>query len=612
MSIATLNDIFFAAVERNLDRIMLHREAGEWRSITSREFGRSVARTARALHGWGIQKGDRVAILSENRPEWPVTDIASLLLGAVTVPLYTTLTPQQTAFALNDSGCRVIFLSSAQHLQKIISILPQTKLEQIVVMDAVEFTGDLAPSVGQSAAEFVNMTSTMSQGPEDLGAEIEATARSITPDDLATIVYTSGTTGTSKGAMLTHGNIASNILCSLLGFNMRPGLVSISFLPLCHITARHVDFAMLYHGVTLAYCPFMDRLPASLLEVQPSIFVAVPRVYEKIYAQAEQQAKGLPKRAIYDWAISVGQDHKPEILAGKIPTSRSWKLANKLVYSKIRQGMGGKVETFISGGAPLGRELAEWYAKMGIRIHEGYGLTETSPVIALNTPLNHRIGTVGQIMPNLEVRIAEDGEILVKGPSIFKGYWNRPEETKNAFVDAEIKDGKVENGWFKTGDIGNIDADGYLSVTDRKKDLIKTSGGKFIAPQPIENSLKLNPLVGTPAILGDKRKFASVLVSPNFAALEQWARENEVAFTSRAELIANPKVQALYEKIVEGVNANLARFEKLKRVLLVADEFTPDNGVLTPTMKLKRRVIEERYRKQIDELYSQAEAAPVS
>jgi long-chain acyl-CoA synthetase len=606
MSIATLNDIFFAAVERNLDRMLLYREGGEWRPISSHEFGRSVARVARTLHAWGIRPGDRIAILSENRPEWPMADMASLLLGAVTVPLYTTLTAEQTAFALNDSGCRAIFLSSDQQLQKIVSILSRTKIEKIVVLDAVELTGNPGPGASKSAVEFAIMTSITTQGPDDLGAEIEAQARSIGPDDLATIVYTSGTTGTSKGAMLTHGNIASNLQCSLLGFNLRPGLVSISFLPLCHITARHLDFSMLYHGVTLAYCPFMDRLPASLLEVQPSLFVAVPRVYEKIYAQAEQQAKGLPKRAIYDWAISVGQDHKPEILAGNTPTSRSWKLANRLVYSKIRAGMGGKIETFISGGAPLGRELAEWYAKMGIRIHEGYGLTETSPVIALNTPINHRIGTVGKILPNLEVRIAEDGEILVKGPSIFKGYWNRPEETKNAFVDGNIND-----GWFKTGDIGNIDADGYLSVTDRKKDLIKTSGGKFIAPQPIENSLKLNPLVGTAAILGDKRKFASVLVSPNFAALEEWARENEIAFASRAELVANPKVQALYEGIVEAINQNLARFEKLKRVMLVPDEFTVDNGALTPTMKLKRRVIEERYKKQIDDLYAQAEATPV-
>jgi long-chain acyl-CoA synthetase len=605
MSIATLNDIFFATVERNLDRIMLYREAGKWLPITSREFGQSVARTARALQEWGIRPGDRVAILAENRPEWPVADIASLLLGAVTVPLYTTLTAEQTAFALNDSGCRTIFLSSDQQLRKVLSVLPQTQIEKIVVMDSLKFTGDLAPFAGKC----VPMNQITSQGSGDLDAEIERKARSIGPDDLATIVYTSGTTGASKGAMLTHGNIASNIECSLLGFDMRPGLVSISFLPLCHITARHVDFSMLYHGVTLAYCPFLDRLPASLLEVQPSLFVAVPRVYEKIYAQAEQTAKGLGKRTLYDWALSVGQNHKPEILEGRTPTSRSWRLANKLVFSRIRAGMGGHVETFISGGAPLGRELAEWYATVGIRIHEGYGLTETSPVIAVNTPVNHRIGTVGKILSNLEVRIAEDGEILVRGPSVFKGYWNRPEETKAAFVDGQINDGQIKDGWFKTGDIGNIDANGYLSVTDRKKDLIKTSGGKFIAPQPIENSLKLNPLVGIAAIVGDRRKFAAVLVSPNFGPLEEWARENNIAFTSRAELVADPKIQALYEGIVEGINQNLARFEKLKRVLLVADEFTVDNGALTPTMKLRRRVIEERYRKQIDELYAQAEAA---
>lgn len=597
MSIATLNDIFFTAVEHNLEQMMLHREAGKWLPISSRQFGAKVARTARALCSWGIQPGDRIAILSENRPEWPIADVSSLLLGAVTVPLYTTLTAEQTAFVLNDSGCRAIFVSSDQQLHKVISILSKTGIEKIVVMDHLEFAGDLAPY----SEKCVTMQEIAEQGPSELGPEIERQAHAISPDDLATIVYTSGTTGTSKGAMLTHGNIASNISCSLLGFNIHPGQVCISFLPLCHITARHVDFSLIYHGVTLAYCPFIEQLPRTLLEVKPSLFVAVPRVYEKIYAHALQQAASLPKSAIFQWALSVGETHKREILAGKTPTSAAWKLANKLVFSKIRAGMGGNVEVFISGGAPLGRELAEWYATAGIRIHEGYGLTETSPVIAVNTPINHRIGTVGKILPNIEVRIAEDGEILVRGPSVFKGYWNRPEETKNA----------LENGWFKTGDIGCIDADGYLSVTDRKKDLIKTSGGKFIAPQPIENALKLNPYVGVPAILGDRRKFAAVMISPNFARLEEWARANGIAFTSRAELIAHPKVQSLYESVVEEQNQNLARFEKLKRVILVPDEFTADNGALTPTLKLRRRVIEERYKKEIDDLYAQAEIATV-
>jgi long-chain acyl-CoA synthetase len=600
MPLATLNDIYFAAVERNLDRMMLYRDNGTWRPISSGEFGRRVARLAHVLDDLRFYGGDRIAILSENRPEWSMADMACLLLGVVTVPIYTTLTPEQTAFVLRDSGCRAIFVSSDQQLHKVLAVLAQTPIEKIFVMDWLQFTGDLA-EFGQKCISIAQITARADPSRDTLGPELERRARAITGDDLATIVYTSGTTGTSKGAMLTHGNIASNVSFSLGGFDVQRGDLSISFLPLSHITARHVDFAMMYHGVTLAYCPFLDRLPAALLEVRPTTFVAVPRVYEKVYAQTEQKAKGFPKATIVHWALRVGERHKPEILAGKTPTSLSWKLANKLVFCKIREGLGGRVRTFISGGAPLGRELAEWYATVGIRIHEGYGLTETSPVIAVNTPVNHRLGTVGKILPNIEVRLAEDGEILVRGPSVFQGYWHRPEETQAA----------LENGWFNTGDIGHIDADGYLSVTDRKKDLIKTSGGKFIAPQPIENALKLNPYIGTPAIIGDRRKFAAVIISPNFVRLEGWARENGIAFASGAELVANPKVQGLYEGIVEDVNQNLARFEKLKHVIVVADEFTAENGFLTPSLKLKRRVVDERYRRQIDELYAQAETAPV-
>ncbi len=591
MSVTTLNDIFFAAIERNLARAMLYRQSGKWLPISSSDLQRNVAATVRVLQEVGVNRGDRVAILSENRPEWSTADFAILLLGAVTVPVYATLTPEQTAYTVRDSSARVIFVSTDNQLRKICSVLPQTEIQHIVIMDPLQI-----PS--EAARLCTRMDQFMTQGPLVLDPQTESRARSVRPDDLATIIYTSGTTGTSKGAMLTHGNMASNINCSLLGFDMRPGHVSVSFLPLSHVTARHVDLAMIYNGVTLAYCPFMENLPATLLEVQPTLCVAVPRVYEKIYAKTEMTARGFPNRAIYRWSLAVGRAHKAEVLEGKVPASLMWKLANKLVFSKVRAGMGGKVETFISGGAPLGRELAEWYAMVGIRIHEGYGLTETSPVIAVNSPANHRIGTVGKILPNLEVRIAGDGEILVRGPSVFKGYWNRPEETRMAF----------EDGWFKTGDIGHLDSDEYLSVTDRKKELIKTSGGKFIAPQPIENSLKLNPLVGCAAIIGDKRKFAFVILSPNFALLEQWASENDVSFSSRAELIANPKVQALYEGLVEEINKNLARFEKLKRVLLVPDEFTAENGALTPTMKLRRRVIDERYRSQIDELYAQAES----
>jgi long-chain acyl-CoA synthetase len=595
MNLGTLTGVFFAATERNIERVMLYREAGKWVPVSSADLRRNVAGTMRALQEWGVGKGDRVAILSENRPEWSIADFAILLLGAVTVPVYSTLTPEQTAYTLRDSGSSIVFVSSEHQLRKVQEILPQTQVKKIVVMDRIQLAGNTSASIAL-------MDEFMTTGPLTLDPQSERVARSLQPDDLATIIYTSGTTGVSKGAMLTHGNMASNIAFSLLGFDMHPGHRCISFLPLSHVTARHVDFSMLYHGVTLAYCPFIEKLPETLLEVRPTVCVSVPRVYEKIYAKTETTARRFPKRAIYNWALSVGRANKAAVLAGKTPASASWKLANKLVFSKIREGMGGRVETFISGGAPLGRELAEWFATVGIRIHEGYGLTETSPVIAVNTPVNHRIGTVGKVLGNVEVRIAEDGEILTRGPSIFRGYWNRPEETQSAFQD----------GWFLTGDIGNLDADGYLSVTDRKKELIKTSGGKFIAPQPIENSLKLNPFVGTPVIVGDKRKFAFVLISPNFALLEDWAKESGVSFSSRAELVAGPKVQALYEGIVEEVNKNLARFEKLKRVLLVPDEFTAGNGALTPTMKLRRRVIEERYRGEIEGVYREAEMNPSS
>jgi long-chain acyl-CoA synthetase len=441
--------------------------------------------------------------------------------------------------------------------------------------------------------------SEMEAGGSPDSAGLEVAARAISPDDLATIIYTSGTTGTPKGVMLTHGNMASNLNCSLAEFPVQPGDVSISFLPLSHVTARHVDFALLYRGVTLAHLALVTQLPQVLLEVKPTFFVAVPRVYEKIHFQTEQKAQGFPNSTFYNWALSVGKEHRAEILAGHKPTSRSWKLADRLLYSKVRAGLGGRIEIFISGGAPLGRELAEWYAAIGIRIHEGYGLTETSPVIAVNTPQAHKIGTVGKPLPNVEVRIADDGEVLVRGPSVFKQYWNKPKETQEAFAD----------DWFKTGDIGNLDADGFLSITDRKKDLIKTSGGKFIAPQPIENSLKHNVLIAEAVVLGEKRKFPSVLIAPNFTLLEEWARGRELAFASRQDLVAHPEIRALYEGIVDDLNRNLARYEKLKRVLLVADEFSAENGALTASMKLRRQVVAERYRQQIEEMYEQAETA---
>lgn len=581
----TLNEIFLAIVDRKLDQVMLAHEDGFWRSISSQELYRNVVGVARAFVHWGVKKGDRIAILSENRAQWAIADFASLFVGAVVVPIYSTLTAAQTAYILGDSDAKIAVVSTEEQLNKLLSIQQQTAVEKLLVMDAVE------------SSEALQMKPLMHKGPAGRDTHLEARAHTIVSSDLASIIYTSGTTGRPKGVQLTHGNLTSNILNSLRGFDVQPGHISISFLPLSHVTARHADFALLYRGATLAYCPFFEQLPHILEEVRPTIFIAVPRVYEKIYLQVKQKAASLAKRALYRWALSVGRKHRSTILAGGVPTSPSWALANKLLFSKVRAQMGGRVGIFVSGGAPLGLELATWYADIGIRIHEGYGLTETSPVIAINNPGAHKLGSVGRPLPNVEVRIAQDSEILVRGPSVFSAYWNRPEETGDAFVD----------GWFKTGDIGRIDEDGFLSVTDRKKDLLKTAGGKFIAPQPVENSLKLNVMVGTAVVVGDRRKFASVLISPHFPQLEEWARTNHINFSSRETLVEHPKVKTLYEEIVGEVNRGLARYETLKKVLLVPDEFNSVDGTLTPTLKLRRKVIEERYRAQIDRLYYEAE-----
>jgi len=581
----TINDIFYSVIDRNQPRVMTYKQTVQWIDISSRELYRDVIGVARTLASWGIGKGDRVAIISENRPEWAVADFATLLIGAVDVPLYPTLTPETSAHILSDSGARIAFVSTAEQLKKVLALKSRTALEKIVVMDYV------------GIPEGIPMHRLMHNPEMKRDPEMDARARSIQPDDLATIIYTSGTTGTPKGAMLTHGNIVSNLAHSLQSLNLSPRDVGISFLPLSHITARHVDYCMMQYGVPIAYCPNFDLLPDYLKGIRPTIFVGVPRVYEKIRSRVLHEAGRGAKRIIVGWALKVGRAHRDRITAGKQPSSPAWKLANALVYSKIREKLGGRVESFFSGGAPLGKDLSAWFVDVGIRIMEGYGLTETSPIIALNTPQAFRMGTVGQVFPNVECCIAEDGEILVRGPSVFKGYWNKPEETRNSF----------EGDWFKTGDIGEVDADGFLSVVDRKKDLLKTSGGKYITPQPIELKLKNNPLVAYAAVIGDRRKFASVIVAPHFPILEDWARTNGINFSSQEELANNPKVQALYEGIVAQVNQDLAQYERLKRVLIVPEEFTIASGQLTASMKMRRRAVEEKYRDRIEAVYAEAE-----
>ncbi len=583
--VKTVNDAFLKVSGRGETRSMLWQDKdGAWKPIASAELYGRVRALATVLASWGVAKGDRVALLAENRWEWPVTDFAALALGAVDVPLYPTLTAEQVGYMLRDSGAKVVVVSSKELYAKVRAAGELPVLERLVVMDPGEFEN--AHSFGDLMADAQKM--------QARDAAFDAMAKTVQPDDLATIIYTSGTTGEPKGVMLTHGNLACNFMLSTVPFGFNETDSCISFLPLSHVTARHLDYALLCDGSTVAYCPKIDRLAPAMTAVKPTILVAVPRVYEKIRQGVERKSGKSPVKArILNWALGVGKKHRQQILQGKTPGGLPWKLANKLVFLKIREAFGGQVKTFVSGGAPLGMDTAGWFADAGIRIFEGYGLTETSPVIALNEPTRHRIGTVGPILSNVEVRIAPDGEVEVKGPSIFQGYWNKPKETAEAFT---------ADGWFCTGDIGKLE-DGFLSITDRKKELLKTSGGKFIAPQPIENKLKANVLVGNAALVGDKHKFACALISPNFGALEDWAKGEGIGSHDRKALVKDAKVVAQYRAIIDKVNGTLAPFESIKRIAVVAEEWSVEDGELTPSMKLKRRVVEKKYAAEIAEFY---------
>ncbi|HET7102599.1 MAG TPA: long-chain fatty acid--CoA ligase, partial [Terracidiphilus sp.] len=414
--------------------------------------------------------------------------------------------------------------------------------------------------------------------------------------DLATLIYTSGTTGEPKGVMLTHGNIAANQNYTAVDFSFNATDVCISFLPLSHITARALDYIMFGSGAQVCYCSQFDKLPQAIHQIRPTVFVGVPRVYEKIRQEVERRS-GLSavKKTMLAWAVKTGGRHHETVYGGGVPESLGWKLASRLVYGKVKEAFGGRVRVFISGGAPLGVETAQWFASVGLAVWEGYGLTETSPVIALNTRVSQRMGSVGRPLPNVELKLAGDGELLVRGPAVFQGYWQKPAATAECFDP---------DGWFRTGDIARIDADGFLYITDRKKELLKTSGGKMVAPQPIENKLKANLLVAQAALVGDRHKFISALISPNFSALEGWARDQGITAGNRADLVADSRVVALYDGIVRETNAGLASFEAIKRFRLVPDDWTQESGELTPSMKLKRRVITAKYASEVGALYA--------
>lgn len=583
LNFKTINEIFAFVGHRGATTVAMEKlKGGEWRPIRAEQIYGRVRATAELLERWGIGRGDRVAIVSENRWEWPVVDFATLAIGAVDVPLYQTLTPEQMGFILRDAGVKAIFLSTKQQYAKLVAAGEIPTLEHVAVFDDGEF-----PNAASFHAEI-----SKSESLEQPDEAFDAMLRQTKPEDLATIVYTSGTTGDPKGVMLTHNNLCENLRHSTDDLNISAGDRCISFLPLSHALARHLDYAIYGNGGMIAYLPKFDDLVGAMKAVQPQIFLSVPRVYEKIRQGVEGKATGV-RKSILKWAQGQGRAHRKTLAAGRTPASPLWKLAHKLVFSKLEEAFGGKAKLWVSGGAPLGRETCEWFLDMGIRVFEGYGMTETSPVLSRNTFKHYRLGTVGEVLPNIELRIAADGEIEVRGTSVFAGYWQKPEETAKEYT---------EDGWFKTGDIGTLE-DGMLSITDRKKELIKTSGGKYIAPQPIEGRLKVDPLVGQAALIGDTRKFAAVLIAPEFAVLEKWAAQNNVPTTDREALVNDPRVKKLYEGIVKRVNATLEHHETIKKVAIVPEEWTVEGGELTPSMKLKRRVVLQRYKAQIDGMY---------
>ena len=598
----TLNQLFFDAVTKfNRTDALQVKIGGVYKSISHNEVAERVRHAARGLSSLGVRRGDRVAILAENRPEWAVADFACLTAGMTDVPIYPTLPADQIAYILKDSGAVAIFVSTKIQAEKIREIRSQLpSLKTVISFDDV-------PGLANMSIAELERQGAQGESNNSLSAYRED-ALTTKPDDIATIIYTSGTTGEPKGVMLTHDNIFSNVAASRTKIPFEGADTALSFLPLSHIFERmEGHYLMFATGTTIAYAESIDTVPVNLAEVKPTIVLSVPRLYEKMYARILETALtgGFLKRKIFFWARGVAERWANEKLAGKAPgglLAKQYAVAQKLVFSKLKARTGGRLRYFVSGGAPLSPEINKFFFAAGLVILEGYGLTETSPVIAVNTPEDFRIGTVGKPIDGVEVKIAGDGEILTRGPHVMKGYYNKPDATREA-IDAQ--------GWFHTGDIGEV-RDGFLAITDRKKDIIVTAGGKNIAPQPLENKVKTNKYVAQAVMLGDKRKFPSMLVVPNFDQLEKWAMRRNIIWTDRAQLLRMPTIQAKIEKEVSKELAGAAHFEVPKKIGLLEHDFSIERGELTPTQKVKRRAIDKHYKQLIDSLYDEAERSGVT
>jgi long-chain acyl-CoA synthetase len=594
MAIQTVCDLFYRSVDtyRKPEHLKYKRD-GAWRAVSSEELRAAVEEIAMGLRTLGVSRGDKVAIVSENRPEWAFADLATLCTGAADATIYPTLTAAQVLYILDDSESKVVFVSNAAQAAKVAEVRARLpRLQHVVRFDP-------APAPGTTSLDELR-----AKGRAALTADRDAVRRraaEVVKDDVATLIYTSGTTGDPKGVMLTHGNLLHNVLAAEKLFPMiGPEWTALSFLPLCHSFERTAGHNFMLHvGVTIAYAESVEKVPENMQEVRPSIMCSVPRLYEKMYARVNEKVASDPplRQRIFRWAIGVGRKVFAHTVARTEPGALlklQFALADKLVFSKIKARTGGRLQIFISGGAPLAREIAEFFGAAGMLVCEGYGLTETSPVITANYPGRVKPGTVGLPLEHVEVKIGPDGEILTRGPHVMKGYFRKPEAT------AEVIE---KDGWFHTGDVGFVDPDGCLVITDRKKDIIVTSGGKNIAPQPIENRLKTNKFFAEVVMVGNRRNYPAALVVPNFEPLEAWARQGAMSVASREELVRRPEVLAHYRHLVDEMTADLAQFEKIKKIALLTREFTQESGELTPTLKVKRRVVEERYKPTIDAMY---------
>jgi long-chain acyl-CoA synthetase len=595
----TLNTLFFDAIAQyDRPQAMRYKHNGAYTPISHKEIERRVRHVALGMAAAGAKPGDRVAILSENRPEWAICDYACLTSGVTDVPLYPSLPADQLPYMLNDAGAVAIFVSTPAQAAKIAEI--RSHLPALKTVCA--FDGKF-PGVDCTFAELEARGAAADSA--DAMTAYRQRALGVQPTDLATIIYTSGTTGEPKGVMLTHGNIASNVAASRQLLPMQEE-VTLSFLPLSHIFGRMADYLMFSVGAEICYAESIDKLLQNFGEVHPTFVFSVPRIYEKVYAGAIENARkgGALKYRLFQWARRVGDRAASERLAGRQPTGAlalQNAIAQRLVFSKLRARMGGRMRIFVSGSAPLAPEVAKFFYAADLVVLEGYGLTETSPVVSVNTPDHNRIGTVGMPISNIEVKIAADGEICVRGPGVMLGYYNKPDATREA-IDPD--------GFFHTGDIGEL-RDGYLVITDRKKDLIKTAGGKAIAPQPIENLVRQNRYVSQAVMIGDRRKFVALLIVPNFEQLEGWAKHKGIAFANHTQLIANPEVKAKMEREVLDHLQGLATFETPKKIALIEHDFTIESGELTPTLKVRRRVIDSKYKPIIDALYEEPPSQPV-